>query len=180
MVKEINIYDAEVLFKTAVPCVPKTTSLTGMLESKNNYWPDEVVDLVNDLKDTALHNKNSVGLSSNQIWDKDSNPLAVFVIAKIIKNEEGKLIKIFQEYINPKIISNTGMKIAIEEGCLSIPNYTKKIKRKANIEIEFQTLESEKIYREKFFGSVDLTSIIIQHEYDHLHGILIKKSKTTK
>ena len=70
--------------------------------------------------------------------------------------------------INPEIIEKQG-RVVFEEGCLSLPELTAKVKRAEQIKIKGQNKEGKEIIYEtdKFW------SVILQHEIDHLHGKLI-------
>ena len=73
-----------------------------------------------------------------------------------------------QVFINPEIINETGDDFVYPEGCLSIPNISENIVRKEKLKIKFldENLESKKM---KCSGII---ARVIQHEYDHLQGIL--------
>ncbi len=70
--------------------------------------------------------------------------------------------------VNPKIVSKEG-KIEWEEGCLSCPDLVVPMQRFKKIELEYQDREG-KICK---LSTEDLTAVCIQHEIDHLDGILI-------
>jgi len=94
-----------------------------------------------------------VGILKNIIWvqrfDKDEFP--------------------FEVYLNPKIINYSEKKLTRREGCLSIPNRTDTLKiRSKIIDIEYDTMEGKHITE----SISEFTSIIFQHEIDHLNGIL--------
>ena len=94
-----------------------------------------------------------VGILKNIIWvqrfDKENFP--------------------FEVYLNPKIITYSEKKQIRREGCLSIPNRSDTLSTRAySILLEYDTLEANHI-RETV---EDFTSIIFQHEIDHLNGIL--------
>lgn len=125
----------------------------------------KVLSLITDLNDTlkAQEDPEGVGLAAPQIGKN----LRVFVMLS------GKN---YVTIINPVIISITdkpkkGKKrssSSIMEGCLSLPHYYTPIKRADKVEIEYLNKEGEK-KREYFTG---LDAQIIQHEIDHLNGIL--------
>ena len=77
--------------------------------------------------------------------------------------------------VNPKIVKKSFKKIEMEEGCLSIPGVFGIVKRPTKIVVEALTLQSEK----HKFEADGLLSRVIQHEIDHLDGILFT-SKITK
>lgn len=94
-----------------------------------------------------------VGILKNVIWvqrfDKESFP--------------------FEVYLNPKIIKYSQNTQTVKEGCLSIPNRADTLNsRSAIIKIEYDTRNAEHI-TETIEG---FTSVIFQHEIDHLNGIL--------
>ncbi len=71
-------------------------------------------------------------------------------------------------YVNPKIISCSGEKIAGKEGCLSIPGRSETVFRQQDIVVEYDDWNGGKS-SETVKG---FTSVIFQHEIDHLNGIL--------
>ena len=83
--------------------------------------------------------------------------------------------------VNPKILWRQG-KDTMAEGCLSIPGINLEIKRSKEVIVEGLTREGEKVQ----LGAVGLLARVLQHEIDHLDGILIvdrvpkKKIKTIK
>ena len=70
--------------------------------------------------------------------------------------------------INPKIVKKSWSKDIIEEGCLSIPGVYGKVKRPKKITLEYIDRQG-KLHKTKF---KNMTARIIQHEIDHLDGIL--------
>ena len=71
-------------------------------------------------------------------------------------------------FINAEIIEDIGDDIGFEEGCLSIPNVREDVFRKPKIKIQYQD-EQFNTHVEEFDG---LIARIIQHEYDHIEGVL--------
>ncbi len=83
--------------------------------------------------------------------------------------EEQEQLKGFKRvFINAKIIEEVGDEWVFNEGCLSIPNIREEVSRKPQIKIEYQD-ENFKTHTEEFKG---LLARVIQHEYDHIEGIL--------
>jgi peptide deformylase len=70
--------------------------------------------------------------------------------------------------INPEVIAAEG-ECSWEEGCLSIPEYTQEVKRKKSIVVRYQDLQGE---NREIVGEDNLLSVALQHEIDHLDGIL--------
>ena len=71
--------------------------------------------------------------------------------------------------INVTIIERSGALTSFEEGCLSFPDIYAEVKRPERCTVSFSTPTGERIERE-FEG---FTSRIVQHEYDHLEGVLL-------
>jgi peptide deformylase len=71
-------------------------------------------------------------------------------------------------FINPQMLSETGEEWGFEEGCLSIPGIREMVYRPANIVLRYED-ENRQVHEEAFSG---MAARIIQHEYDHLEGIL--------
>ncbi|PQV51352.1 peptide deformylase [Jejuia pallidilutea] len=75
----------------------------------------------------------------------------------------------FEVYLNPKIVTYSKETQTVREGCLSIPNRSETLNsRSKEILIEYDTMEGNH-YTETIEG---FTSVIFQHEIDHLNGIL--------
>ena len=125
----------------------------------------ELSQLVDDMFET-MYVVNGVGLAAPQI----NKAIRIFIIdtTPFSEEEENEITPIKQVFINPKIISETGEKWLFNEGCLSIPEIREDISRKSAIEIEFFD-ENFKKCTKKFDS---LTARIIQHEYDHIEGVL--------
>jgi len=121
-------------------------------------------NLIGDMLET-MYNSSGVGLAAPQV----GKLLQVFVMdADAITDELEETNLGPMVFINPEIIELTGDKIKMEEGCLSIPDVRDDVKRPVNVKIrylnrDFSEQESE------FSGWI---SRIIQHENDHLEGIL--------
>ena len=82
---------------------------------------------------------------------------------------EAKALKGFKKtFINPEIIEQTGEEWNFNEGCLSIPNIREEVSRKPQIKIRYQDANF-KSHIEVYDG---LIARVIQHEYDHIQGIL--------
>lgn len=117
--------------------------------------------LIGDMVET-MHAAPGVGLAANQI----GAPLQIAVIdLSARENEEQRhpLIVI----INPEILSLDGS-VFEEEGCLSIPDYSEKVKRAARVKVRAQD-RSGKPFEIEAEG---LLAKALQHEIDHLNGLL--------
>lgn len=149
----------------------KTTS-----KDINNSYPN-LKQLIDDMYET-MYNANGVGLAAPQI----GKSIRLFIIdtapfLNIGENEiEGiKVESIKQIFINPVIIKESGDRLSFEEGCLSIPNIREDVKRKSDINIEFYD-ENFVLNKKSFSGIV---ARVIQHEYDHIQGILFTDKLTS-
>ncbi|MFH1231767.1 MAG: peptide deformylase [Planctomycetota bacterium] len=105
-----------------------------------------------------MYKQNGVGLSATQI----GLPHSIVVVNPTKKTSDEIVL------INPKIIKTSGKTCEEEEGCLSVPNLSAGIKRFVKITCQSFNLEGKKTISD-FEG---LLSRIIQHEIDHLNGIL--------
>lgn len=120
----------------------------------------KIQELVQNLLET-MYAKNGVGLAAPQIGVN----LRVFVI-DVSKNDEPLNPMVF---INPKIIKKTGATVA-QEGCISFPEAYTDVKRYANVMVKALDKHGRPFVLEAKDG--ELLSRAIQHENDHLDGIL--------
>lgn len=115
----------------------------------------KVKKIIKDLKDTLQAEKTGVGLAAPQVGIS----LQIFV-AKV----RGKTIT----FIDPAIVHYSDETIVDQEGCLSLPDTWGDVRRAKKIIIEYTTEDSTRTKRE--FS--DFSARIMQHEYDHLQGVL--------
>ena len=127
--------------------------------------------LISDMWET-MYNAEGVGLAAPQIGKSirlfviDGSPFATDEDAT---DEEREVLKTFKKvFINATIIEETGESWSFTEGCLSIPDIREDVIRKDELTIRYQD-ESMDWHTENYFG---LPARIIQHEYDHIEGIL--------
>ena len=116
--------------------------------------------LVDDLLDT-MYKENGVGLAAPQIGEN----YRIFVI-DVSTNDEPLNPMVF---INPKIIKKSGACIS-HEGCLSFPEAFTDVKRYANVMVKAIDRDGRSFVLEAKDGT--LLARCIQHEFDHLDGIL--------
>ena len=120
-------------------------------------------EFISSLSETCVGTPHCVGLAANQVWiNKDVLPPAIFV-AKVYPDPSKCLV-----CINPVIIKKWGSRKKVIEGCLS-KNRGSKLWRHDRIDLEF--LDEYGIKQTMSF--IGFGAQIIQHEYDHLQGILI-------
>lgn len=135
----------------------KATEKVELKDIKNG----SLKELVLDMKKTMKKN-GGIGLAANQI-NKD---LSIFVIDEKLAEEKG----VPEVYLNPEIAEHSKDQDEMEEGCLSIPNYSVQIRRSKKIKIKALDENGKKI-KLKARGFL---ARILQHEIDHLSGLVIK------
>ena len=114
-----------------------------------------IMKLAYDMVDT-MHEAGGVGLAANQVGQ-----LWRIIVLQMPEEEEARI------YFNPEIIRIVGTR-EVEEGCLSLPGYRGLVNR--SVWIRFQAIDhSETTIK---FKAENLLSQAIEHEVDHLNGIL--------
>ncbi|MAI28845.1 MAG: peptide deformylase [Rickettsiales bacterium] len=119
----------------------------------------ELKKTVKNMFETLYASGNGIGLAAPQVDIRKR-------IVVIDLNENGKSSPI--TFINPKIIKLSDEKFINQEGCLSVPEYYADVERAKEVEVEWHDDIGVK-YKKNLSG---LLSICIQHEIDHLDGIL--------
>ncbi len=115
--------------------------------------------LMDDMLDT-MYDANGIGLAAIQIG------IPKRIIVMDISKDENKKEPMY--FVNPVIKNKDAQKSTYEEGCLSVPNQFAEIDRPSKCEIEYLNYDGEK----KILKAEGLLAICIQHEMDHLEGIL--------
>ena len=115
--------------------------------------------LMDDMLDT-MYSANGIGLAAIQI----GVPKRIIVM-DIGKDKSQKEPRFF---VNPVIKNKDVLKSTYEEGCLSVPNQFAEIDRPKKCEVEYLDYDGEK----KLLKAEGLLATCIQHEMDHLEGIL--------
>lgn len=128
-------------------------------------------ELVADMFET-MYAANGVGLAAPQIGQSirlfivDASPFAEDDDGN--PTEEAHLKDFKKIFINPYIVEEDGEEWGFEEGCLSIPNIREEVVREERIVLQYLD-ENFKEHEEEFTG---FAARVIQHEHDHLDGIL--------
>ena len=137
-------------------------------EKINISQTNELKLLIRDLWDT-MYNAKGVGIAAPQIGVSKAVFVADFSFFKDEDNFfEKELINMKQVFINPKIVKEKGEDFSYPEGCLSIPNISENVVRNSSLKINF--LDENLILQEMECSGI--IARVIQHEYDHLQGIL--------
>ncbi|WP_340619526.1 peptide deformylase [Xenorhabdus siamensis] len=118
---------------------------------------EDVQTLIDDMLETMYDTDNGIGLAAPQVGRKE----AVLVID--ISPERNQPLVL----INPKIVEKERRSVN-QEGCLSIPGYYADVERFEKVKVEALDRHGKAIT----VASEDFLSIVMQHEIDHLHGII--------
>jgi peptide deformylase len=134
---------------------------------------ESLKELVSDMFET-MYAASGVGLAgpqigiSKRIFTVDASPFSEPEEGEEL-DEKLKELKDFKKvFVNPIIENETGSPWPFSEGCLSIPGIREDVERKALIKISYYD-ENWNFFEESFQG---IAARIIQHEYDHIEGIL--------
>ena len=151
-----------------------------------NLAPDlaaaDLQQLIADMFETMYY-AHGVGLAAPQIgkgvrlFVMDSGPMVELDEEDLAELEEGETPEppIKRAFINPVMVSETGEQWGFEEGCLSIPGVRELVNRHADIVLRYED-ENRQVHEEAFSG---MAARIIQHEYDHLEGVLFTDKLST-
>ena len=140
---DIKIIGAEVLRKTAVDV------------SDFNH---DLKKITTNMLDT-MYKFNGIGLAAPQV---DISKRIIVTDISPVEHDYHSMV-----FINPEIIESSGEKI-YEEGCLSIPGVNEDILRPEKIFIQYQDIDGN----EKTAAFESWMARVLQHEIDHLNGIL--------
>ena len=156
MILPIVAYGTPVLKKKAAAIPADYEGLDALIE---NMWE-------------TMYAANGVGLAAPQVGISlrlfviDASP---FADDEELSLEEQTILKGFKKvFINAQVEEEVGEEWAFNEGCLSIPDVREDVKRKEQLIIRYED-EKGNEYIETYTG---LAARVIQHEYDHIEGIL--------
>ncbi len=126
---------------------------------KVSTFDDSLQNLVSDMVET-MYDAPGVGLAAPQIGE--SIQLIVVDITKEEAEEQESMVM-----VNPEITEREGDQVD-EEGCLSVLDLTASVKRSKKITVCYQDINGEN----QELTVEDRFAIVLQHEIDHLHGVL--------
>ena len=130
------------------------------IPSKDNA----IAQLIEDMFET-MYAADGVGLAAPQI----GRSLRLFVVdASSFSEEEPELSAFKKVFINPKILEESGEEWPFKEGCLSIPGIRENVVRLDTVRLKYRDENFEE--KEEVFSG--MAARIIQHEYDHIEGVL--------
>lgn len=137
--------------------------LRKVAEEIDKDYP-ELNQIIDDLFET-MYNSEGLGLAAPQI----GKSIRIFVIdGKPASDDEPSLADFKKVFINAHITEKNGELTPINEGCLSIPGMREEVFRESHISINYY--DELWVYHDEVFDGYKAR--IIQHEYDHLQGIL--------
>jgi peptide deformylase len=130
-----------------------------------------LTQLIADMKET-MYNAHGVGLAAPQI----GRAIRLFLIDTTpfsddpdLDESEKEFLKNFNRiFINAQILEESGEEWTFNEGCLSIPDIREDISRKDTIIIKYL----DENFKEHIETLTGLAARVVQHEYDHIEGIL--------
>jgi peptide deformylase len=119
-----------------------------------------------------MYQAKGIGLAAPQI----GHPIRLFLVdaspfandEELTEEERNSLGALKKVFINAQIVDEVGEEWAFNEGCLSIPDVREDVFRRSDVVIEYQD-ENFKKHKKTFTG---IAARIIQHEYDHIEGVL--------
>ncbi len=134
------------------PVLKKPAETVGQID-------DTIKRLIQDMKETMYH-ANGIGLAAPQVG----------ISLRVVVLDVGPLDPRFGFFalINPEIMLEEG-EIDYEEGCLSVPDCTEKVKRHEKIRVRGLSPEGSEVE----VGAEGILAIALQHEIDHLNGTVI-------
>jgi peptide deformylase len=151
MILPIVAFGTSILRKKCVEITPDYPELETLLA---NMWE-------------TMYEAHGVGLAAPQI-NKGIRLFLIDTTPFIDDDEETEEVIVKKVFINAIIIEETGEDRDFNEGCLSIPDVREDVSRKPTITIKYMD-ENFKKHTDTYDG---ITARIIQHEYDHIDGIL--------
>jgi peptide deformylase len=141
-----------------VPDARLKTKCDPVLEFK-----DQLKNLVVDLEDTRVASPGCVGIAAPQI-----GALArVAIVDTSGHKKHGDASSGHIVLVNPRVVHAEGRRMG-REGCLSLPDFTANVERAEAINVEYYNVDGELCALE----ARDFEAVVIQHEIDHLDGIL--------
>jgi len=147
MIYPVTVFGDPVLRKKAEPITKDFQDLKGFIQN---------------MFDT-MYNSDGVGLAAPQV----GQAVRIFVIDSDIDDED-ELPGIKKAFINPEIVEKSGDEWIMNEGCLSLPEIREDVLRPETVKIKY--LDEE--FNEHIETYSGFTSRVIQHEYDHLEGVM--------
>jgi len=132
-------------------------------EINREEYPN-IQSLISDMFDT-MHKSDGMGLAAPQI----GKSIRIFIVdATSLADEDASLKDFKKVFINPKLQVLGEETVVMNEGCLSLPKIREDVDRHNKVKITYYD-ENWNFFDEEYEG---LKARVIQHEYDHLEGVL--------
>lgn len=150
-----------------MPILPIVTYDDKILRKKTrpvDTFTDEIVRLIDDMFET-MYNSDGVGLAAPQVGEK--HRIFVADVDPMVK-EENETPPGPVAMINPEIVSESEEEVEMEEGCLSIPGVNAGVVRPERVVVKFR----DENFKPQEIEADGWLSRVIQHEFDHLEGVL--------
>lgn len=137
--------------------------LRKVSEEIDKDYPD-LDQFISDMFET-MYASDGIGLAAPQV----NRSIRLFIVdGSPFADKMPEMIDFKRVFINPYILEEEGKNVSMDEGCLSIPNIREDVTRQSDVVIEYYD-ENWELKEERYTG---FKARIIQHEYDHLEGIL--------
>lgn len=137
---------------------PILKTKTSAVENIDN----EIVELIENMFETMKF-AEGIGLAANQV----GKSISILVVGDIYDEDE-KLVHPKKAYINPEILASSEEVEEFNEGCLSVPELREDVVRPSEIQLRFIDIDG----KEQNIFADGLLARVLQHEIDHLNGIL--------
>jgi peptide deformylase len=131
---------------------------------KIEFIDDEIRTLINDMGET-MFDAPGVGLAAPQVGV--NKRVIIYDLHARDKDNDGTVNE-FKALINPEIIEASGSIVSEKEGCLSVVDYSADVKRYETVVVRALDIDGNPLE----FKTDGILSVIMQHEIDHLDGIL--------
>jgi peptide deformylase len=118
---------------------------------------EQVQSLIDDMLDTLYHTEDGIGLAATQVGRSEA-----IIIIDISETRDSPLI-----LINPEVIEGTNIEKG-QEGCLSVPGYYADVERFSRVKVTGLDRHGNEV----IIDNDDFLAIVLQHEIDHLKGVL--------
>jgi peptide deformylase len=149
MIYPIAVYGHPVLRKTAKEIEPDHDGLNEIIK---NMWE-------------TMYESDGIGLAAPQV---NKSIRLIVIDASPLEDDLPELKDFKKVLINPEIVAFNEEDDIIDEGCLSLPTIREEVRRPTQITIEYLDIDFNPV-TETFY---DFAARVVQHEYDHLQGIL--------
>ncbi|MBT3806547.1 MAG: peptide deformylase [Desulfobacula sp.] len=125
---------------------------------------EDIKNLIKDMGET-MFDAPGVGLAASQVG---INKRVIVYDSNAENPDRDDSIQEFTALINPEIIASSGSIVSEKEACLSVVDYSADVKRYEKVTVKAVDIKGKKLE----FDAMGILAIIMQHELDHLDGIL--------